>query len=460
MIKKNDFCELFIQGNGTTGEGIGKLEDGYTVFVPMTVKGDKIKCKITKAKKRYAYAILVEIIEPSPDRVEPICPIYSKCGGCNILHMSYDAGIELKKSNVLNNLIRIGGIDSEVVTNTMEEDGVIKNDTPFYYRNKVSYPVRDEYGITKIGFYAQNSHRIIETDICYIQDRFNEKIVKVIRDFMVDNNVSAYNERKNEGLIRHIVIRRSYKLDEFQVVLVINGNKLPNDGEFVKKLVEIEDEKKVSSVCLNINKTRSNVILGEKVISIYGEEYITDFIEDLEFKISPLSFYQVNPPQTVKLYNKALEYADLTGNETVFDLYCGIGTISLFLARKAAKVYGVEILDKAIEDAKANAEINNIENIEFLTGRSEEVAPKLYADGVAADVVVLDPARKGCEESLLAMLTEMKPEKIVYISCDSGTLARDLKFLCNDGYKLEKWSACDMFSGSWHVETVVKLVRA
>jgi len=448
-----DIKDYLIQTNlGANGEGIGRI-DGYTLFVRGAIPGDKIRVKIIKTKKKYGYGIVADIIEPSNDRISPICPVANKCGGCSLQHMSYEGQLKYKESLIKESLIRIGEIDEALIEEISEP--IIRANNPYYYRNKVQFPVRDNNGRIEIGFYAKSSHRIVETPRCYIQDTYNEEIIATIKKFMIDNQITAYNEFKHSGLIRHILIRKGATRDKFHVTIVINGKKLQKIKLLTENLMKLT---KVEAFSLNVNQEKTNVVLGKQMINIEGPTYLIDNIKDISYQISPLSFYQVNPAQTVKLYDKVLEYTGLTGTETVYDLYCGIGTISLFLAKSAKEVHGVEIIDQAINDARENAKLNNIKNAFFYIGKSEEVMPELYVKkGIKADVVVVDPPRKGCDETLLKAMIEMAPKTIVYVSCDPGTLARDVKYLCGQGYILDKVCGCDMFCHSTHVETVVRL---
>ncbi len=451
MLKKNDQVEITIEDIGSEGEGIGRYE-GYTLFVKDTVMGDRALVQVMKTGKTYGYARLVKLIAPSEYRVEPRCPIAAKCGGCQIMHVDYAKQLEYKENKVRSCLTRIGGfteVNMEPI-NGMEE--------PYYYRNKSQFPVgRNKDGSIAIGFYAGRTHSIIDTKHCYIGAKVNEDILTFMRSFIEKHGIEPYEEESHKGLLRHILIRVGYRTGEIMVCLVLNGTTFPHREELIQGLLEIKGMK---SICLNVNKERTNVILGEKIIPLWGEPYITDNIGSVQYRISPLSFYQVNPVQTKKLYDIALDYADLNGDEIVWDLYCGIGTISLFLAEKAKKVYGVEIIPQAIEDARTNAKLNNITNAEFFVGAAEEVLPKKYKeDNIQADVIVVDPPRKGCEQSLLDTIIVMAPKRVVYVSCDPATLARDLKYLCDKDYKLEKIRVVDQFSHSVHVETVVLLVR-
>ena len=471
---KNDCVELTIEDIGVSGEGIGKV-DGYTLFVKDTVIGDVVRVKIMKAKKNYGYARLMDIIKPSKDRVEPACPIARQCGGCQIQAMNYNAQLKYKQKLVKDNLLRIGGLTEGADYEMCE---ILGMDTPFRYRNKAQYPVgEDKDGNIVMGFYAGHTHSIIACpdDDCMLGHRDNAFILNAVKEWMKEYRVRAYNENIHKGTVRHVLIRTGYHTDEVMVCLVTKKmlRKEAADG-LVKAIQKLKLN--VASLVVNINKEDTNVILGKECITLYGRPYIEDYIGDIKFQISPLSFYQVNPKQTEVLYNKALEFAGLKGNESVWDMYCGIGTISLFLAKKAAKVYGVEIVPQAIEDAKNNAKINNIDNAEFFVGKAEEVVPAFYKkqtgvqsdndstdskeyDMTRPDVVVVDPPRKGCDKKLLYTIVSMSPDRIVYVSCDSATLARDLKLLVEYGYKVEKVQPVDQFGNTVHVETVCLLSK-
>ena len=462
MFKKNDVVTIEITDMGVDGEGIGKVE-GYTLFVKDAVIGDVAEVKVMKAKKNYGYARLMKLVNPSPDRVEPVCSVARQCGGCQIQALSYEKQLEFKNNKVRGNLIRIGGFEETFIDSIMEPIGGMTE--PFHYRNKAQYPVgTDKEGNLIAGFYAGRTHQIISNLDCALGDVVNKKILEIILAFMKKWGLTAYDEETGKGLVRHILIRKGFTTKEIMVCLVINGNKLPHSDELAKVLAEIPG---MTSITYSINKENTNVIMGKDICEIWGQPFITDYIGNVKYQISPLSFYQVNPLQTEVLYGQALEYAGLTGNETVWDVYCGIGTISLFLAQKAKKVYGVEIVPQAIEDAKKNAEINGFTNAEFFVGKAEEVLPQYYKDyakthpgeNARADVIVVDPPRKGCEESVLETMVNMQPERIVYVSCDSATLARDLKILCGNGYELKRVRAVDMFPHTGHVETVCLLSR-
>ena len=447
--RKNDIVTLEIVDCGTDGEGIGKA-DGFTVFVKDAVIGDTVTAKIMKAKKNYGYGRLMEILKPSPYRVDPICPSARQCGGCQLQAVSYEEQKAFKEKKLRGHLERIGGFKE------LPMEPLIGMDEPYHYRNKAQFPVgRNKEGRIVTGFYAGRTHAIIENRDCALGIPQNKEVLDRVIAHMEKYNIAPYDEMTGKGLVRHIFVRYGFFTGELMVCLIINGQDLPHQKEMVEKLGEIPG---MTSISLNINKKRNNVILGDKVKTIWGKEYITDKIGDISYEISPLSFFQVNPHQTWKLYSKALEYADLHGEETVWDLYCGIGTISLFLAQKAKFVRGVEIVSAAIEDARRNARLNEIDNVEFFVGKAEEVLPREYEkNGVYADVIVVDPPRKGCDEMLLKTILKMQPKRVVYVSCDSATLARDLRFLCDNGYELKKVCGVDQFPQTVHVETVVLL---
>ena len=448
-FRKNDLVTLEIEDCGIDGEGIGKA-DGFTVFVKDAVIGDTVTAKIIKAKKNYGYGRLMEVLKPSPYRVEPKCEFARQCGGCQLQALSYDQQLVFKTNKVKGHLERIGGFTD------IPMEPIIGMDELFHYRNKAQFPVgRNKEGKIVTGFYAGRTHNIIENRDCALGVAENKEVLDRVIAHMEKYGIEPYNEATGKGLVRHVLIRYGHFTKEVMVCLILNGNKLPKEEQLVKSLCEIPG---MTSITINVNKKHSNVILGEEIRLLWGQEYITDRIGDISYQISPLSFYQVNPMQTQKLYAKALEYADLHGEETVWDLYCGIGTISLFLAQKAKFVRGVEIVPAAIENAKENAKLNGLENTEFFVGKAEEVLPREYKkNGVYADVIVVDPPRKGCDETLLETMIEMNPERIVYVSCDSATLARDLKYLCARGYELRKVCPVDQFGMTVHVETVVLL---
>lgn len=459
-MQKNDMAIVEITDIGVNGEGIGKV-DGYTLFIKDAVIGDTVEAKVMKAKKNYGYAKLLGIITPSKDRVDSKCKYARQCGGCQIQEMSYERQLAFKQEKVRGNLERIGGFSSDLLEQVTEP--IIGMDKPFGYRNKAQFPFgRDKEGNIVTGFYAGRTHDIIANTDCALGVSVNKEILEIILQFMNENNVSAYDEKTGRGLIRHVLIRYGFSTEEIMVCLVINDETLPHVEKLTQKLVKIP---KMTSITVSVNKRRTNVIMGDSYRVLWGQGYITDYIGNVKYQISPLSFYQVNPVQTEKLYSLAMEYAELKGGETVWDLYCGIGTISLFLAQKARKVYGVEIVPQAIEDARSNAKINGITNAEFFVGKAEEVLPGYCAQNqemtaaLHPDVIVVDPPRKGCDEVLLDTIIRMAPEKLVYVSCDSATLARDLKLLCAKGYELKRVRAVDQFPMTVHVETVVALQK-
>ncbi len=490
MMNKNDITTVTITDIGTDGEGIGKV-DGYTLFVKDAVVGDTVEVKIMKAKKNYAYARLQRIIEPSKDRVTPRCELAGPCGGCQIQALDYDAQLRYKANKVRNNLIRLGGFDEALVDSVMQP--IVGMDNPYEYRNKAQFPFgKNKEGKTVCGFYAGRTHSIIAGTDCALGVADNKQLLEDVLEWMERFDIQPYDEEHHKGLIRHVLIRKGFTSGELMVCIVANLSRskssknesiLPHQAELIESLTK---NKSVKSISVSFNSEKTNVIMGTDIVTIYGDDTISDVIHlrdvnndfayvdsngaaldsdriqdafGIKYNISPLSFYQVNPVQTEKLYSLALDYADLTGNEAVWDLYCGIGTISLFLAGRAGKVIGVEIIPQAIEDAKQNALNNNITNAEFYVGRAEEVLPAYYAseegvdeDMLHPDVIVVDPPRKGCDEACLDTMLRMRPSRIVYVSCDSATLARDLKILCDGGYELKKVRPVDQFPHTVHVE--------
>ncbi|UEL49342.1 23S rRNA (uracil(1939)-C(5))-methyltransferase RlmD [Terrisporobacter hibernicus] len=451
MLSKDKMYVVEIVDIGQGGVGIGKFE-GFTVFVDGGLVKDKIKVKITKSKKNYAVGEIVEILEPSPYRVERKCSKELKeCGGCQIQELDYKEQLNVKTNEVKQVISRIGKLDDVVIHNAlgMEE--------PFRYRNKAQFPIQKVDGVPVIGFYKKKSHDIIPTDQCIIQHDVNDKIIKIIKTYIRAYKVSIYDEKTHTGVLRHLVTKVGFTTKEVMVVLVANGRKLPYLNELASVLKE--NIPGFKTLVVNVNREKTNVILGNENRVIYGDGKINDNIGDLVFEISPLSFFQVNPVQTEVLYNKALEYANLGENDTVFDIYCGIGTISLFLAQKAKKVYGIEIVEEAIKDAKINAKINNLDNVKFYVGKAEEVVPKMYKQGKRANVVVVDPPRKGCDEKVLDTIVSMEPDRVVYVSCSPSTLARDLNYLDERGYKCLEVQPVDMFPHSVHIENVALIVK-
>lgn len=454
MVEKNKEYIFDIISQGYEGEGIAKIDNKYPIFIEGALKGEKVKVRIVKVNKNFAYGKLMEVLEASEERVNPPCAIYKRCGGCKLQHASYKAQLDFKWDRVKDCVSKIGKLDPSIVKYPlgMEE--------PWRYRNKVQLPIGLINGEVKIGFFAPRSHDIIDMESCLIQDEIGDKVVKLTREWIEKFNIRPYNvdgEYDEKGIVRHIMIRRGFTTNEVMVVLVTNGENIPHKEEFVDLMVK--NIPGIKSVIQNINSKKTNVILGLESKTLWGEDTISDYIGDFRFNISPLSFFQVNPTQTEVLYGKALEYANLTGNEEVFDAYCGTGTITLFLSQKAKKVYGVEIIPQAIDNAWINAKENKVENVEFFVGESEVVIPDLINKGVKADVVVVDPPRKGCDKKLLDAITNIDAKKIVYVSCDPSTLGRDLAILEENGYKTLEVQPVDMFPNTSHVETVALLRR-
>ena len=454
LIEKNKEYILDIVSQGYEGEGIAKINDTFTVFIEGALKGERVNVRIVKSKKSFAYGKLLEVIEPSLERCEAKCSIHKRCGGCKLQYSTYKEQLNFKFERVKDCITKIGKLDESIVQFPLGMD------EPWRYRNKVQLPIGMVNGELKIGFFAPRSHEIIDMETCLIQDEIADKVVGITRSWIKKNNIKPYNidgKYDETGILRHIMIRRGFTTNEVMVVLVTNGSKLPNKDEFISLITE--NIPGIKSIVQNINSKPTNVILGQECITLWGESTISDYIGEFKFNISPLSFFQVNPVQTEVLYNKALEYAGLTGDETVFDAYCGTGTITLFLSQKAKKVYGVEIIPQAIENANINAKENNVNNVEFFVGESEVVIPDLINKGIKADVVVVDPPRKGCDVKLLNAITNIDAKKIVYVSCDPSTLARDLAILEGNGYKTVKVQPVDMFPHTAHIENVALLIK-
>ncbi|EHK2279630.1 23S rRNA (uracil(1939)-C(5))-methyltransferase RlmD [Clostridium perfringens] len=454
MVEKNKEYIFDIISQGYEGEGIAKIDNKYPIFIEGALKGEKVKVRIVKVNKNFAYGKLMEVLEASEERVNPPCAIYKRCGGCKLQHASYKAQLDFKWDRVKDCVSKIGKLDPSIVKYPLGMEN------PWRYRNKVQLPIGLINGEVKIGFFAPRSHDIIDMESCLIQDEIGDKVVKLTREWIEKFNIRPYNvdgEYDEKGIVRHIMIRRGFTTNEVMVVLVTNGEKLPHKEEFVDLMVK--NIPGIKSVIQNINSKKTNVILGLESKTLWGEDTISDYIGDFRFNISPLSFFQVNPIQTEVLYGKALEYANLTGNEEVFDAYCGTGTITLFLSQKAKKVYGVEIIPQAIDNGWINAKENKVENVEFFVGESEVVIPDLINKGVKADVVVVDPPRKGCDKKLLDAITNINAKKIVYVSCDPSTLGRDLQVLEENGYKTLEVQPVDMFPNTSHVENVAKLIK-
>ncbi|WP_071458428.1 23S rRNA (uracil(1939)-C(5))-methyltransferase RlmD [Bacillus massilinigeriensis] len=450
-VKKNDSIETIFQDLTHDGAGVAKV-DGYPIFVPGGLPGEKAIIKVIKANKGYGFGRLIEILERSPFRVEMKKEDAPSYGGCQLHHMSYEGQLKYKENLVRQVMARIGKLSDVPI------EPVIGMGNPWNYRNKAQVPVGEKDGKLVAGFFKPRSHEIIDSDESVIQLPEINEAVKAVKEICRDLGVVPYNEERHTGELRHIMARYGKETGELLIVLVTRTKELRKRGELVERIVAALP--KVKSIVQNINSKKTNVILGEKTRVLWGSGEIHDYIGDVKFAISPLSFFQVNPVQTKVLYDKALEYADLTGEETVIDAYCGIGTISLFLAQKAKKVYGVEIVPEAIDDAQHNAELNDITNAEFEAGEAEAVIPKWYQEGIRADVLVVDPPRKGCDEALLKTILEMKPKKVVYVSCNPATLARDLRILEDGGYKTKQIQPVDMFPHTSHVEAVAEIVLA
>ncbi|WP_240344268.1 23S rRNA (uracil(1939)-C(5))-methyltransferase RlmD [Paenibacillus sp. SYP-B3998] len=479
-VKIGQQYEAEIVGISHDGEGVGRV-NGFTLFVAGALPGERTLVRVEHLKKQYGYAGLVEVMEVSPDRIVPECTIYDECGGCQLQHLSYEAQLRAKRQQVVDNLQRIGKLQvageariGRVSTTAISEnsapdfdetnmdEGVIVHPTlgmtdPWRYRNKAQVPFGEERGGLIGGFYAQGSHRIIDMDECLIQHESNDEVVARVKEIGARLGIRAYDEELNAGLLRHVVVKVGFRTGDIMVVLVTNGNVIPRVDEWVAGIREALPG--VKSICHNINVKQTNVIFGDETRVLWGSEVIYDYIGDVKFAISARSFFQVNPVQTEVLYGKALEYAALTGGETVVDAYCGIGTISLFLAQKAGQVYGVEIVEEAIADARKNADLNGMTNVHFEAGPAEDVLPEWTRQGVRPDVVVVDPPRKGCDPALLATILELRPQRVVYVSCSASTLARDLRALVDGGYGVAEVTPVDMFPHTVHIESVVLLVR-
>lgn len=450
-LAKNDIITVTIEDMGTNGEGIGKYE-GCALFIKDAVIGDVVEAKIMKMKKHYGYARLMRLLEPSDRRTEPKCDFHRQCGGCQLQALSYEEQLRFKEGKIRSNLERIGHFTD------IPMEPIVGMEEPYHYRNKAQFPIgRDKSGELVAGFYAGRTHDIIPNLDCALGVPENERILQIILKFMNVYAIAPYCESDGTGLVRHVLIRKGFATGELMVCLIINGEKLPHADELVEELQGVEG---MASISVNVNKKRDNVILGDEVKVLWGSEYIHDVIGDVTYRISPLSFFQVNPVQTKKLYDLVVEFAGLEGSEVVWDLYCGTGSISLYLARHAREVHGVEVIPQAIEDARANAESNGIDNARFYVGKAEEAVPRLFEkEGIHADVIVVDPPRKGCDEALLETMLQMQPERIVYVSCDSATLARDLRVLCDGGYEMRRVRGIDQFSQTVHCESCVLLSR-
>ena len=448
-MQKNDEITLRITGMTAEGAGVGRAE-GMAVFVPFAAPGDLLRAHVVKVQKTYAFAKIEEILESSADRAEPDCPVFGRCGGCVYRHLTYEAELKAKRQRVQDALTRIGGLPIEVPP-------VLGSEAVDAYRNKAQYPVARVNGQLQIGFFASRSHRIADCRDCRLQPSEFTAAVKTVAGWMERYQVSAYDEKNHRGLVRHIYLRKGEETGQVMVCLVANGRRLPHQGELLEALRE--QVLGLTSVVLNVNEARTNVIVGETCITLWGAPAIEDVLCGVRVSISPLSFYQVNRRQCEVLYRKAAEYAGLTGNETVLDLYCGTGTIGLTMAKKAGRIIGVEVVPQAVEDARENARRNGIENATFLCADAAQAAARLAKDGIRPDVVLLDPPRKGCTEELAATVSQMGPRRIVYVSCDPGTLARDLKTFEALGYHTDAVQPVDMFPRTAHVETVARLTK-
>lgn len=442
-MEKNQDYEVEIIDMGYDGEGIAKIDD-FTIFIKGALKGERVKTKIIKVNKSYGYGKLLELIEEKEHRQVPECESFGKCGGCELQHMDYESQLIYKTEAVKNTLKKALGYDVNVNT-------IIGMGIPYKYRNKAQYPVADD----KIGFYADKSHNLVENNICYIQNETTDKLAKDTFKILKKYKVPSYNETTGKGIVRHIITRIGINTGELMLVIVTTKEEFENKNNVIEEIKKLYPE--INSIVQNINSENTNIIMGKKCINLYGNSYIIDNLGDYKFKISPLSFYQVNPVQAEVLYNAACEYAKLTGNEIAFDLYSGIGTISVFISDKVKKVYSIEVVEEAIKDAIENTKLNEIKNIECILGEVETVVPKLYNDGISADVVFIDPPRKGCDQKLLDTIIRMNIDKIVYISCNPATLGRDLKYLTDNGYHIEKIQPIDMFPQTRHCECIVLL---
>ncbi|WP_243290961.1 23S rRNA (uracil(1939)-C(5))-methyltransferase RlmD [Bacillus sp. FJAT-47783] len=451
-IEKNEYYDVVFEDLTHDGAGVAKV-DGFPIFVANALPGEKAKIKIIKVKKGYGFGRLMELYEQSPERIDAPCPIYKQCGGCQLQHLSYHGQLEHKHKHVKEVLARIGKVDvSKVAVHP-----TLGMKDPWNYRNKAQVPVGEREGGLIAGFYQKRSHEIIDMERCLIQHSENDEMVQAVKNICSQYGIRAYDEKAHKGWLRHIMVRHGYVTKETMLVFITRTNDFPNKKSILTQITEKFPN--VKSIVQNINPKRTNVIFGDETKVLWGSEYIYDYIGNIKFAISARSFYQVNPEQTKVLYEKALEYAHLTGEETVIDAYCGIGTISLFLAQKAKQVFGVEIVPEAIEDAKRNAQLNGINNVEFAVGEAEQVIPAWYEQGIRADVVVVDPPRKGCDESLLGTILDMKPKKVVYVSCNPATLARDIAVLEQGGYETKEVQPVDMFPHTMHVECCSLLVR-
>lgn len=450
-VQKNQSIDLIFTDITHEGNGVGKVE-GYPIFVPLVLPGETASIKVVKVNKKFAFGKLLEIKEASPERETPPCAVFHKCGGCQLQHMSYSMELEMKQNQVKNVMKKIAHLEDVPV------HPVVGMEEPWRYRNKIQIPVGEKNGELITGFYRQRSHEIIDDmDTCVIQDHTGDDLQEAVRKMADQLGISAYDEVSHQGELRHIIVRSAYETGKAMVVLVTRTEKVPQLKALIEELTQTYPQ--ITSVIQNINADKTNVILGKQSRTLYGDDYLVDHMGDLEFLISAHSFYQVNPPQTKHLYEQALAYAAVDADDTVVDAYCGIGTISLFLAQQAKQVYGVEIVPEAIQDAKMNAKRNKLDNVHFEVGKAETVMPEWTKEGLRPDVIVVDPPRKGCDEGLLQAMMDMGPKRIVYVSCNPSTLARDLRILADGGYEIREIQPVDMFPQTMHVESVTLLEK-
>lgn len=448
-VKKGQVIEIDIDDMSHEGQGVGKV-DGFTVFVEGALKDERVLARIDDVAKRYSRGHVEKILIPSNNRVVPQCPYAERCGGCMLQHLSYNAQLDFKTQKVKDSLKRIGHIDAQVYDTIGMKD-------PYGYRNKAQFPVGDKGGRAVIGFFEKGSHIVVPSERCLIQHEASDIVANTVKKWVEQYNISIYNEISGQGTLRHIVTKVGFKTKQLMVILVVNADHILYTDELIQMLKSAVPG--LTSLILNTNTKKTNVILGQKNKVLYGTFYITDYIGNIEFRLSPLSFFQVNPVQVEVLYSKALEFAELKGHEIVIDAYCGIGTISLFLAKNAKKVYGIEVISQAIQDARLNARLNGIENVGFIEGAAEDVMCEFVKQGIKPDVIVMDPPRRGCDEKLLDAAVTMKPKRMVYVSCNPATLARDLRFLEDRGYKTQKVQPIDMFPHTYHVECVTLMSK-
>lgn len=448
QVEKNKEYIVDIIDTGFQGEGIAKI-DGLTIFIPNAIKGEKLKILIVKVLSSHAFGKIVEIIEKSPYRIESDCTTYKRCGGCSLRHIKYEETLKMKQ-NAVQSLV------NKTLKNKIEVEDTLGMENPYHYRNKAQYPVGlNKDGKPVIGVFANRTHEIIPINTCFIQNKQTEEIAKYIFEFLVKNNISVYNEKTQKGLVRHIVTKIGIKTDEIMCILVINGKEMSKEKELVEELTN--KFKNIKTIVKNINTKNTNVILGNENINLYGDGYISDILGDYKFKISPMSFYQVNPIQAEKLYNLGVEFANITKDDIVFDLYCGIGTISLFMSKFAKKVYGIEIVEEAIIAAKENAKINNVDNTEFIAGDVEKVLDELVnKKQIIPDIIMVDPPRRGLDNTSIENIKKVRTKKLVYISCNPASLVRDLAKL-EEIYEVKQITPVDMFPFTSHVEVCALL---